>query len=340
MTQRSPTAFDLDRVRYEPEELYPDEAPEPAPVMQRQRRRPWLAVLLAALGLLVSLAIGLAVDNLVRTLLARYEWLGWVALVLAGLAGLAVVAIAVNELRSLMRLRRIDRLRARADDAAAADDAEAARAVTADLMSLYRGRPDTARGRGELERHRREIIDGSDLIGLAETSLLAPLDAAARALVVNAARRVAVVTAVSPRALIDLAFVAVEIMRLIGAMATLYGGRPGTLGFLRLARATLAHLAVTGSLAAGDSIVQQVLGHGLAARLSARLGEGVVNGLLTARIGIAAAEVCRPLSYREGKPPRLADVMTVLRPLGRSPEPAAANDSAGTAAGKTVPDNG
>jgi putative membrane protein len=47
-------------------------------------------------------------------------------------------------------------------------------------------------------------------------------------------------------------------------------------------------------MAAGDSIVQQILGHGVAARLSARLGEGVVNGMLTARVGIAAIEVCRP----------------------------------------------
>ena len=37
-----------------------------------------------------------------------------------------------------------------------------------------------------------------------------------------------------------------------------------------------------------------VVGQGLAARLSAKLGEGVLNGLLTARIGLAALAVCRP----------------------------------------------
>ena len=70
---------------------------------------------------------------------------------------------------------------------------------------------------------------------------------------------------------------------------------------------------MTGGIAAGDSLVQQILGHGLAARLSARLGEGVINGLLTARVGIAAIEVCRPLPFVNGKPPRLADVMAELR---------------------------
>jgi putative membrane protein len=43
--------------------------------------------------------------------------------------------------------------------------------------------------------------------------------------------------------------------------------------------------------------VQQIVGHGLAARLSAKLGEGVVNGMMTARIGIAAMETARPLPF-------------------------------------------
>jgi putative membrane protein len=153
------------------------------------------------------------------------------------------------------------------------------------------------------------------LIGLAETELLVPLDNGARALVLSSAKRVALLTAVSPRAVVDLVFVGAEILRLIRRLATLYGGRPGAVGFLRLARAAFAHLAITGGMAAGDSILQQFLGHGIAARLSARLGEGVVNGLLTARIGIAAIDVCRPLPFVVGRPPRLADVMSELTRL-------------------------
>src|SRR3712207_6930775 len=46
----------------------------------------------------------------------------------------------------------------------------------------------------------------------------------------------------------------------------------------------------------GDSLVQQALGLGVAARISAKLGEGVLNGLMTARFGLAALNVCRPRS--------------------------------------------
>ena len=39
---------------------------------------------------------------------------------------------------------------------------------------------------------------------------------------------------------------------------------------IRLMRHVIAHLAVTGGMAASDSLIQQVLGHGVAAKLSAR----------------------------------------------------------------------
>ena len=332
-TQRRPTAFPLDELNVidadyvpgvgAPAVLIPDAdafaptaaAPGATEVVVPRKRR-WLRLFTAALGGLVALAIGLAIDNLIRDLFARNDALGWLAVALAALAVVALAALAVREVAGLLRLRRITAIHAEAVAAVTADDRTGARAVARELSRLYGDRPDTARGRAALAGHAAEIIDGRDLIGLAETELLLPLDDAARRMVLASARRVALVTAISPRALVDVVFVGAEILRLIRRLATLYGGRPGTLGFIRLTRSALTHLAVTGGMAAGDSLVQQILGHGIAARLSARLGEGVVNGLLTARVGIAAIEVCRPLPFVNGRPPRLADVMAELRRLG------------------------
>ena len=151
-------------------------------------------------------------------------------------------------------------------------------------------------------------MDGRDLLMLAERDLIAPLDARAKALASAAARRVSVVTAVSPRAFFDVAFVLWESVRLIRRIAAIYGGRPGTLGLFRLLKAVVSHLAVTGSIAVGDTLLQQFVGHGLAGRLSAKLGEGVVNGLMTARIGLSAMDVCRPLPFLTEERPRLKDL--------------------------------
>ena len=60
------------------------------------------------------------------------------------------------------------------------------------------------------------------------------------------------------------------------------------------------------------SLLQQVVGHGIAAKVSARLGEGVLNGLLTARIGLCAMAVCRPMPFAAERAPTLRKVVPFL----------------------------
>src|SRR5207237_758925 len=91
--------------------------------------------------------------------------------------------------------------------------------------------------------------------------------------------------------------------------------RPGALGVLRLLRQVMSHLAVTGGVGMADSVVQQVIGHGIASRLSGRLGEGMVNGLLTARLGLLTIDLVRPLPFHELPRPALNDLAaTLMRP--------------------------
>jgi putative membrane protein len=152
------------------------------------------------------------------------------------------------------------------------------------------------------------------MIRLAERELMAPLDQDARKLVSASVVRVSVVTAVSSRAGIDMLFVFGNAIVLIRRLAFLYGARPGTLGLLRLLRHVVTHLALTGGVATSDGLIQQLLGHGIAAKLSARLGEGMLNGLLTARLGLAAIDVIRPLPFAALSRPTLGDLMgEVLR---------------------------
>src|SRR5690606_27828881 len=176
-----------------------------------------------------SLAAGLWVDSLIRDLFTRADWLGWAAAGLAAVAGLALLVIVLRELLSLRRLASVERLQARAAGAAA--DQAKARALVDDLASFLAAKPETAAGRQSLAALRDDVIDGPDLLRLAEVELLGPLDLRARALVTDAARRVSIVTAISPRAIVDLAYVAFEAARLVRRLSELYGARPGALGF-------------------------------------------------------------------------------------------------------------
>ncbi|RWD34403.1 YcjF family protein [Mesorhizobium sp.] len=287
-------------------------AAEPPPATAPRKRSMLGGLLFGALGVLVSLALGLWTDQLIRDLFARAEWLGWLAAGMAVIALLALLIILVREFLAITRLAEVEKLQKRALDAIARDDPKAARAVVDELSAFVAAKPETAAGRRALADLRDEIIDGGNLVRLAETEILGPLDARAKVMILEAAKRVSLVTAVSPRALVDVAYVVFEAARLIRRLSELYGGRPGTLGFFRLTRSVLAHLAVTGSIAVGDSFVQQIVGHGLAARLSAKLGEGVVNGMMTARIGIAAMETARPLPFSAARRPGMGDFLSAL----------------------------
>lgn len=280
----------------------------------RRRNRSFARIALAAFGVLFSLAFGLWTDNLIRNLFSRADWLGYAAIAALAIAILAVLAIVVRETAGMMRLSAVQTIKAEAEAAIIETKPARARALVKSLETLLAGKAETAKGRATLKAAEQDIIDAPHLLALAERELLGPLDRQARGLIVNASKRVSIVTAVSPRAIVDLLYVLYEATRLIRAMAELYGGRPGTLGMIRLMRDVLAHLAVTGSIAMGDSLVQQVLGHGLASKLSARLGEGVINGLMTARIGIAAMDLCRPLAFRALKRPGIGDFIGDLTP--------------------------
>ena len=272
----------------------------------------WGGLLWSALGGLVSMALGLWATRVVEDLFARSATLGWIGVGLAGVVAVSLLALLLRETRSIFRQRRIATLHASLARAREADDRDAARSGAGELLALYAGRPDTARARALVKDLTREIVDGRDLIDIAERNLMAPLDAEANREIATAAKRVSMVTAISPRALVDVLFVAAQAVRLLRRIAEIYGGRPGFLGFLRLARSVGAHLAITGGMAIGDSLIQQVVGHGLAARLSARLGEGVLNGMLTTRIGLSAMAVCRPMPFAALKQPGVKDVAPFL----------------------------
>jgi len=314
---RKPASFRLEEIEVVETPLPPpaiatDDTQLPAtmrtsPVLERGWR--WGSILVAAIGGLIGLATAVWLHDLVRDMMARQDWIGWTTIGLLGIAILALLIIILREGAGLARLGRLGRLRHEADAAALEGDKVLAFDVVSRLKRLYHGRKDLALGLARLAEHEADIMSAAELLRLSERTLVAPLDPLARATVAASAKRVSVVTAVSPGALIDMLFVAAENLRMLRRLATLYGARPGALSLIKLARMVVTHIVLTGGIALGDDVIQQLVGHGLTAKLSARLGEGLFNGALTTRIGLAAIDVCRPLPYIEVQRPRFRELV-------------------------------
>ena len=266
----------------------------------------WFWRLLLAIVLFVA---GLATWDFLTGLVARSPVLAAAALMIFGLFLLVCLAIVLKELGALARLRRMDRFQSRAGDIAARGELEQSRKLAEELAGFYRGRPDLNWGRARLSETVAESFDAGTVFLAVEDQLLAPLDTAATREVEAAARQVATVTALVPLAFPDVVAALTANLRMIRRIAQIYGGRSGTLGSWRLTRAVIAHLVATGAVAVGDDLLGSVGGGHILGKISRRFGEGLVNGALTARVGVAAMEVCRPLPFSDRKRPRVSGII-------------------------------
>lgn len=253
---------------------------------------------------LLTAVISTAAWDFALAWIERAPVLGWTFAGLVAALLLVLLAIAVRELAALRRLTRIDGLRHEAATALETQDLIRARAVTDRLVQLYASRADMQWGRDRLAELREDQMDAASLLALTEAELIAPLDQAAEREVEAAARQVATVTALVPLALADVAAALAANLRMIRRIAEIYGGRGGVLGAWRLTRAVMTHLVATGAVAVGDDMLEPIVGGSILGKLSRRFGEGLVNGALTARVGVAAMEVCRPIAFDAENRPR------------------------------------
>ena len=281
---------------------------------ERRRRFSFVSAFISAIFLLSSLAIGLWFARFVSVAVARDDWIGWTAKGLAlFIAGVIVIAM-LREIIGFMRLARLGRLRRAAEQALASGDQKAERRVVRQLKGLVSGRAEYRWALSKFRDEERHQTEAGQLLGLADRVLLAPADQEAKRVIYSSARRVAVVTAVVPMALIAVLFVLFENVRMLRRLAGTYGGRPGMIGGWRLLIRVILHIAATGAIALTDDLFGQFLGQDIIRRLSARLGEGAFNGALTARLGIVAVELTRPCPYIEAPPLRARHVVRELFP--------------------------
>jgi len=238
------------------------------------RRMGWFGQLAwAAISGLILLWLSTAAWDFAMGLLERNIWLGRAGLLLGAIVAIAVLVIILRELSGFARLSRLDKIRKTADDIRAAPTADGAEAVSHALTPIYKGRDDMRWALDDLGKHDMAIMDGTERLDLIETTLMTPLDEAAQSEIESAARQVATVTAIVPL------------------------------------RAVATHLVATGAVGVADDLIGSVAGGGAVAKLSRRFGEGIINGALTARVGLAAMDVCRPMPFSANDRPKVSDVV-------------------------------
>jgi putative membrane protein len=300
-TKMKPKTFELhDHEVIETAPIF-DEVPMPVITVPKSHLRTVFWIVLTGL---FSLILTTTLYGYVEDLFKRSTVLGWVGAGLGASLALLTLIFVVKELLSLRQIKRLGNWR---DLATRIHNHEPNLILEPQIASHFKTSPGIIAYNSATQN---AVLSENDKLVLLERHLLTPLDKAALGEVITASKRVSLVTAVSPRAIIDVAVVVYSLIALLKKIALIYGLRPSTLGNIKLLGLAFSHVAVTAGLAIGDTLLSQLLGAGIAARISAKLGEGVVNGLLTARFGLAALAICRPLPFMELEAPKLKDVVS------------------------------
>lgn len=324
--KRAAASIELDdeRIQYTPEdedvfsfETPPLDEEEIAHIETVAMRRSFsfTKIFISGFTILVGLAIGLWVDNLITDLFAQNEWLGWFGVGLTSFMALGLIGLIWQEASAFMKLNSVGDMREQTSKINKSTSVNTAWKLVNRITNAISNNPMTSQGRQAIKDLEHDVVDSVNLIEFTERELFKNLDQQATQLISASAKRVSVVTAISPRALIDTGYVLFEMIRLARRISQIYGVRPGFLGTLKLLKSIAMHLAVTGAVSLGDSVVQQMIGQGVAAKVSARFGEGFVNGIMTTRFGIVAMEVARPMPFRARNRPSLSDFLSELNVL-------------------------
>lgn len=314
---KGPVILELDQTPL-PDAPSPAEAPpihaEPATaraITAAARPRGWGLGrwILSVTGALILFWAGLAATDFVTALFARGGWLGWVGIGLLGALALLLLIACLREVAALSRLGRIETLRTAAETAHETSSATETDKALRGLTRLYARRADMEWALESFAKGKGDAPDPAGQLALAERTLMKPLDAQAEASIRKAAQNVAVATALIPLALADVLAALTCNLRMIREISEIYGGRTGWLGSWRLMRAVAAHLVATGAVAVADDLLGPLVGGGVLGKLSRRFGEGAVNGALTARVGVATMDICRPLPFAELERPKASNLV-------------------------------
>ncbi len=236
----------------------------------------------------------------------QQDWVALGACTAGGLIIIAGVGSVATEWRRLYRLRQRADERDTARDLLHSHGLGQGRAFCEKLAAqagLDNSHPALQRWQASLH----ETQNDREVVELYARLVQPVLDAQARREISHSAAESALMIAVSPLALVDMAFIAWRNLRLVNRIAVLYGIELGYYSRIRLFRLVLLNMAFAGASELVREVGMDWMSQDLAARLSARAAQGIGAGLLTARLGIKTMELCRPLPWLEGDKPKLGD---------------------------------
>lgn len=276
-------------------------------VLSSGRIRPFLWFLALTLLFLTAVVVQ---DTIlfVESQFSRHLILGWGFALVAGGAGVALLWVTLEEWTRLRSLRRVQSKRDQAIQMRQADCHGQAIPYATEIMKGYGERPELQAGWKQFQDGSHASLTDREILTLFSSQVLVGLDKKAYDLVVMGASTSALMTALSPMAWLDATLFLWRNVRMMRQIAVCYGFRPGFFGSVSLLKEVMAGMvaSATADLLTGEAV--ESVGGSVTSMLFAKAGQGLANGLLSARIGIQTMRLCRPVPFLPEENPSLKRV--------------------------------
>lgn len=273
-------------------------------VIRPSKTRGWLATtMLSAFAGLVGWQ---AIDTVIVAIQSA-DWLalGWASF-MAGIASLGLGALG-KELWKLRKLRDHFSVQEQSEALLVSDSVGKGKVFCQNLAKQGGITPESPAFDKWLNSINPAHSD-AEVLDMYDAMVVAQQDKQATALVSQLSGEAALLVAISPLAVADMLLVAWRNFKMIDKLADIYGVELGYWSRVKLFKLVLVNMAAAGASELAVDASMDLLSMDLAGKVSARAGQGIGVGILTARLGIKAMSLLRPIPWKKERAVRLTTI--------------------------------
>ncbi len=277
-------------------------------IIRPDKKRHWLGggLLVAFTGLLGWQAVDTVISAVQSGNWLSLSWSVFIALI----AGLGITAIG-RELLKLRKLRHHFSVHEQSEALLKSDAVGQGEKFCQQLakeVGITEENPAYTRWRNAIN----DSHSDSEILQLYEGIVITQQDQLAKKVVAKLSTEAAVLVAVSPLAIADILLVAWRNFKLIDQLADIYGVELGYWSRLKLFKLVLINMAAVGVTEIATDASMDVLSIDLAGKVSVRVAQGFGVGILTARLGIRAMSLLRPIPWNNDNRVRISEIRKAL----------------------------
>lgn len=272
-----------------------------------KKTRRWSKLFSASMVTLLSVGVISEIYRLLSWGFDIHPVLGITFIAVTSLATLSGLIWTWQGFKGLRQLKQTEALHAEADALRHQKTHGQAIPLLKKLDSYYANTPINKPFKEALQQIDSAYNDG-EIIRYISQHALKDQDEAARRCVHRYSVQSGIMVALSPYATFDMWLVGWRNLKMLREITEIYGISPGAATQWNLLKKVLHNIAFAGLSEMTIHAGSHVLGSSLTSTISARAGQGIGAGLFTARSGLQAVRLCRPLPQEQSEQLQLSTV--------------------------------